>query len=1532
MPTPGGTADKIGNRYEALWAIDQLLRIVGGAAYQLTLEPLDRDESRGIEFAVSDADGSAHYWSVKRQTTRAAGWTLAILAGTDDRGRSILADLVSHVERDASHRADFASSLGAPEIEELRAHAASTETLQARLHLSNELRSDFENHFLPVFGGDAERARRFLLAMRAHAVDEHELRDRVHFAIRSLLYVANGSPVDVDAVRGYLADLLLDDIHRPITRDIILERLSSHGIRIRDWAIEKSVRDRIESICETYVEPLRSEQINGKFLPLVGSDSILTVGTKGSQKVLAVGRAGGGKSTTIGHLVDRLRESRIPVLPVRFDQLPEGILSTAELGRKLLLPESPALVLAGVAGGRQSVLVLDQLDAISMVSGRRPELWSLFDALCRESERYPMMSLVVGCRDFDLEHDHRLRGLKAASSGFILMALGELSTDQVDAALREAGTEPASVQPALKPLLRDPFHLSLFLKLPTTIRSSIHNRDGLFDSFWNDSERRVDQRLGRKAAWTQTIDKLVNWLSDNQELSAPQHVLDDFATDARAMASEHFLVLAENRYRFLHESLFDYVFARRFATHASRLVDFLLESEQHLFRRAQVRQVLSFLRTQDLPRYLKEFEAVLSEPRIRFHIKKSILQWLSALPDPREHEWAILEQLLQSTPDFREHVLGMLAGRPAWFDVIDRAGFFESTLACGDSTREQEAVWILALPSIMEERSTRISELLRKHRRPNDTWNQYLRFVCRTGNVFHSREMFDLFLSLIDDGTLDEARPGFAQNDDWWSLLYSMADKRPDLACEAIGHWFDRVLSRWLVKQGDGSTSDDKGEQWRQLKALFQSQGAHQHVIGKAAKCSARFAEQMLPRVARFIADTAKECPSRSAMDPLWSFRPFGSSHFQVHDDLLEKLAQALEDVARRSPATLDGLLQPFEGLPCDAIAFLILRAWAAAPDVYADRIVEYFVKDPRCLKIGYQAASSGSFQNHVSTEAVKVASSRCSAERLQAIEKAILMLTDDWEARNPRIRGIRQLELLGSIDCARISAAALRRLEELHRKFTDFRREPPAEVRAGFVGSPISESAQGKMSDEQWLRAMGKYAGVDFRFDRAPSLAGGEHALALALQAQVARDPARFIGLAERMSDDLPASYFGAILWGVAGIVGSDAAATRSKISEELVVRIIRRSHALPGRPSGRQILFLIEKCIGFNWPDEIIDAVVWYATNDSDPTGDVWKKPRSGDKPYYGGDPFSAGINSTRGGAAGAITRLLFDKPDRFAALEGAVHSLVVDRAIAVRSCAIGILIAMLNIDTPKAIAWFKECVAADPALLATHYVERFIYYAGYRDFASLRSVIDEMLESGNSDTVEAASRQVCLLGLDVEQAAADVERVEKGTVEMRRAAAHMYATNISHKGVGAVCRKRVVQFFTDDDESVRAQAAIAFEFIAALDTPAQAELINAFLDADPGRAALAHAVRPLEHSPVKLPDLVRKLVTKCVEAYRTEAGDISKEGAAVGMDLAKIILRLYAQTEDQVIKSQCLSLIDEMERRHFLGVSEELQRLDR
>jgi hypothetical protein len=718
VPLAGGTADKLGNRYEALWAIDQLILVVDGTLHTLTLEPLDPEESRGIEFTVCAADGTSEYWSIKRQTTKAAGWTLSVLATDDERGRSILRDLLEHVERNPTNRAVFASTLGARDFEELRAHSQNATTLEARLKASADLGSDFRKYLLPLCGNDAERVRAFLSRAITHAVDESKLRQQTDVLLRKTFYELGGGPLDVAAVRGHLAELLLDKIHQPIDRNAILQALGAHGLRLREWALERTVTDRVDAIGGEYLEPLRAQRINGQFLELSGAESI--VGQDGriaASRVLVAGTAGGGKSTTLANMVERLKASRVAVLPIRFDQLPEGILTTAELGAKLLLPESPALVLAGIAAGRPCVLLIDQLDAVSLASGRRAELWSLFEGLLRESERFPEMSLIVGCREFDLEHDHRMRTLKTDKSGFQLVTLKALSPIQVDEALTAAGTDPRAVAASLKPVLVVPLHLSMFLNLQPADRVGVRNRDELFDRFWVDAERRTDRRLGYKAAWTQVIDSLAIWLSANQQLSAPRFVLDNFAADAGAMASEHVLVVAEGRYRFFHESFFDYAFARRFAAGTTNLVDLLLSGEQHLFRRAQARQVLAYLRSQDPQRYLHELEQLLTHVQIRFHVKRVVFQWLSTLTDAQAKEWTVLQRVASAVPDLWLHIRAAVIGQDAWFDVLDTAHFFDEALASGNQQREEEAVWMLGFHSTMKTRSSRVAALLTRYQR-----------------------------------------------------------------------------------------------------------------------------------------------------------------------------------------------------------------------------------------------------------------------------------------------------------------------------------------------------------------------------------------------------------------------------------------------------------------------------------------------------------------------------------------------------------------------------------------------------------------------------------------------------------------------------------------------------------------------------------------------------------------------------------------------------------------------------------------------
>jgi len=568
---------------------------------------------------------------------------------------------------------------------------------------------------------------------------------------------------------------------------------------------------------------------------------------------------------------------------------------------------------------------------------------------------------------------------------------------------------------------------------------------------------------------------------------------------------------------------------------------------------------------------------------------------------------------------------------------------------------------------------------------------------------------------------------------------------------------------------------------------------------------------------------------------------------------------------------------------------------------------------------------------NYRSIEAVRAISPLCSPGSFAALEKVLVDLKDEWESRNPGWRGLRQLQLLTAMDQTRLGAAGRAKLAELKAKFPEVTHEPPEAMKVISVGSPIPDEAQERMSDDQWLIAMAKYAGIELRRDRDFKASGGERELARSLESRTKADPKRFVALGARMPTTLPGVYFDALLMGVASTSppgGSDA--TPLALSD--LVALIERAHALPGRPCGRSIAHLLDKWSSVEWPPSIIEAIAWHATEDPDPAEEVWLKRAASGQFYNGGDPDMSGLNSTRGAAANAIARLLFEKREPADVLRKAVEHLAHDTSIAVRSQAVYPLLALLNTHTDLAIKWFVECVSLDQILLKTRFVERFLYYAAFRDYAAIRPVLERMTSGDDEEMVEAGARLCCVLAFGVEPAKEDAKKMREGSPTMRRGAAVVYATNVANEEVGASSRELLLPFFTDTEDAVRTEAASAFRKIEKLETAEQAKLLGAFLDAKPAAAALEPVIRAIEGSPVKLPDLVSRLVDEGIAAFKADAGDISKHGVMIAGDLSKIVIRLYMHSDDEQIKKRALDAIDVMEEGGFFGLAEELGKIDR
>ena len=194
------------------------------------------------------------------------------------------------------------------------------------------------------------------------------------------------------------------------------------------------------------------------------------------------------------------------------------------------------------------------------------------------------------------------------------------------------------------------------------------------------------------------IDTLVDSMSANQRLAVAVAELDsgDLLEDADILTSEHMLVRDGQQVAFFHEAFFDYAFARRWIRRSQSLVDFLLGGEQELFRRAQVRQVLSHLRDEDPARFIREVSQVLTSDDIRFHLKDVVLALIASLRDPNEGEWRIVEAMLAQHPSFEGRIWNSLR-TVAWFDRLLAEGRLGQWLTDGDEEL-RGGPWTSSLP------------------------------------------------------------------------------------------------------------------------------------------------------------------------------------------------------------------------------------------------------------------------------------------------------------------------------------------------------------------------------------------------------------------------------------------------------------------------------------------------------------------------------------------------------------------------------------------------------------------------------------------------------------------------------------------------------------------------------------------------------------------------------------------------------------------------------------------------------------------
>ena len=1507
MPLPGGASEKFGNRYEGRWTVGCLLDVMDEKADSLRLEPPGM-EGQGVEFWITK-QGARAYHQVKRQHS-IGHWTLHALAR-----EGILSSFITRLQ-EPSICCVFVSGNSAGQLKELCDRARRSESWEEfdKVFLSaDQWKRNFERVQHSAPGLQEQEIYERLKRVHVRTIDEDSLFTMVESRVATLVNEHAATVVDV------LAALASERVHYELTAHDIWNHLETRGFSRRHWDTDPHVLRAVKEANQRYLNPLHSQAIDHTVLPRQEVQVVQgrLQESSGKAGVLLSGEAGIGKSGVMLQVVEGLLDAGTPAVAFRVDRL-EPTQLPDEVGKQIGLPGSPANVLVAVAQGRHCVLVIDQVDALSLASGRNTGMFDCVYEILLQAQAHPNVRILLACRKFDLDNDHRLRQLTDSDGVAEAVVVGRLPHETVHEVVSKFGLDASSLSFKQRDLLSVPLHLKLLSELVADVeirRLNFETAQDLYERFWVYKQQMIRERVGQPAQWTQVVYRLCDYMHERQTLSAPEVIVEEWNNDTSAMVSENVLVLENKRYSFFHEGFFDYAFARRFAGSPHSLLDLLVKDEQSLFLRAQVRQILLYLRDTEFDRYIANLEGVLASPDVRFHIKQVVLALLADLSEPVKREWEILSRF--AGRDFNDAVTRqtwMTVQRPAWFRLVDSLGLIQEWLDDPDEAFVDKAVWLLRVNQ--RESPDRVAEMVESYVGKSERWHNRLFHLAVLGDWSLGRRFLQLMLRLIDYGFLDDARGPVAVNSDFWSLLYRFPERRSSWGCEVVGHYLNR-RRKISLRAGQPNPFDYS------TGSIANSQSA-EDILGRFANSAPEsFVREVLPFMQAVLDDCASQEHDGLLLDPIWSHRIFGSG-YSIAIALLNAMENALSKLAMQNSEMYRSIVAPLRESPFETIQYLLIRSLAANGVLFANEAVAHLCAKPECLRIGYL-----SDPYWATRQLIEAVSPYCSEQNLQQLEALLLRFYPDWETSRGGRRqyGYAQFTLLSGITAERRSQEANMRFEEWRRKFRQSEPDAPRIMKVERVPSPIPEQAAEKMSDDQWLSAIRQHVGEGRGVGRDGHFIGGAHELAQVLEIQVKQEPERFAELILKFPDDADTSYFGAVLRGISG----------ANLDSETVVRVCVRCHRIEGRPLGREICDPIASLAKADIPPEALDLVAWYATEDCDPQKELWRTQVTPQitadvEYYYRGDILTNGINTSRGRAAEALAGLIESEPHRAAYLQHAFEKMVQDPSIAVRSCVAQALIAVLRFDRDLAVGLFRQLCNTEDALLRTPFVERFMYFALQTHFGELAPILERMVNSEIPDVASTGARQACLAALDLSEASTIAELCLSGSESQRVGAAQVMAANIKVATCRLFCEDALISLFNDPSEKVQSEAADCFRRFEGEDLVGYEQLITKFVLSDAFPKNRFPLLIALERTTAKLPEVTLSACERFIDVAGLAAGDISTHEAGDADTVINLTLRTYQQSSDDKIRTRCLDLVDKLLQFGAYGINDAIEQVDR
>ncbi|MFD1068276.1 hypothetical protein [Oceanobacillus locisalsi] len=1518
----GGRADKSGNSYEVRWVVKQMLRLVKEEITSITWEAVGAKEE-GIDLWIKNKDGSLVCSQCKARNGSKESWSISDLGS-----KKVFVNAKKHLDSNENITYQFVSAVNSMMLNDITNRARNTndspiDFYESQIKNSEKVHDDYKR-IASYFGlgytsvQDNGQLLNYLKRMYViHFSDDLETKKTLK---ETISYLFTG---DSESIYNLLLNFPLENdlLGKEISSYAVLNFLESRGgISLRKLHNDERIIPRFENLNKEFVSSF--VKINGSLIHRRESEECYKKVLNGNS-IIIHGKAGSGKSGCIIELLNRFKQENIPYLALKLDRrVPEY--SSNKYGEQLDLPASPVHCIDAIAGDKEAVLILDQLDAIRWTNSHSSTALEVCREMIEEvnhlnKERNKKISIVFSCRTFDFENDIGLKTLFSNQQNNDVenkvwkeIIISELDDKKVKEVV---GGSYDNLSKKLKLLLKIPNNLYIWSNLEDSRKNNIYlSSSDLIKEWWEQLSIKIESLGVSIHSINELKDTIAKQMDKLGKLTIPKLLISDCSKVATEQLLSNGLLLSKgNSIGFVHQSFFDYFLVEKMirkifeGDSISNILGPI--SKQTPSKRYQLQMLLENLLNDDIDYFIDVGVELINSKDIRFYMKYVFFEVLGQTESVTFKVKTFLKEYINIS-HWKSHLLDIVfAKHPTFIKLLIQEGFITKWL----NSEDERVTAMMLLGSVNSKMPDELTSLLYPLAFKENELDKMINSLFCRDIADDSDNMFEFRLELL------RFRPHLCSEYIYWGLF---TQKCPYRMLRLID-----VIVKNFVEE---SIKDRNRLNKKALKNFIESAKSNPEYVW----------ENYMPYIAKITQNVISLYDKKLNF---WKSEQY--TKYMYGRTYIEMIKVAGKELIKNDTVNILESCKKYYEYNSLIINEILLNVMEDCPSKYSDFVIKLLIENPHKRFFNY----TGERDNYLfsAKQIIEKHSKTCSGEVFNRLENVLYYYREENELVRARRRfefnkenrkkkskqlvyyrywGEVQTYLISALDQNRISRNTFQLKKILERRSNgQVNIHKKNRVSTGWVSSTIGNKAE-KIKDKEWLRIITqkKYQNEKWNLSEGAILESSPEQFARDFERIGKKEPNRFAKLALELPEDIEYNYITAI-FNIIGVKEPAKDIVENKawypVSLDLAQKLYTKWSNIYDISVVMSLCRGIRERSGELWNKDILNLITNIAKNHPNPEPGKLNIMSSKESELETIESiFMNSMNCARGCAAEAIAALLWENGDRYNDFRVAIESIVNDKDLAVNMSAIECIKPIMNYNKEFAVECFFKLAKKDLRLVSHPYANEIFYYL-YKEYPEdIKELVLEMFKSRFEDVALAGAKHVANMYVFYgcfEDTIFNKFKKSKNRIEgMLGVAVTLIDTQKYHEQ----CKEIILQIIGENGMSED------FTYLYSrllsedkLNVQEDEELILRLVTSKANKGIIRDFIMFISENDVQIvvfKNVIFGICRNLIHNFNHEVNNVGSELYGVTPELSKLIALLYDKTQnDFQVNQQCLDIWDEM-----------------